>query len=545
MNKCLHGCRTARETLDDILQHLPPGALGGESGAAALEARSARDGCKTRTAQAGDAGGGGVGAPPRGDSGLRAGEAPAESERLPVPMADIASAVVYGLQHELLRRPLRQGASERGQWPRSRHSQRCSRADTVASHLPRLTQWTLACSGPAGDVDRRRALDAWLTLLSRAMPGEPNRKSLARLAAATAGVQELDATRWSHLLQELPRPLLPLGAPSGGIAWAACRGFAPDARGYPCGMWSLMHTLLAHSPDVDAADALRAFVGYVAYFFGCDACARHFAALAASATDPVERVSGTSAAALWFWRAHNAVNLRLNRASPHLGAPSRAFRLARRPHRAAAPRCSARVPRATIDHASRATADHASLRHSTPHRRLAASVMVASQTRLSSPPAHRWQAPGRAQCFGSACASCSGPRVRSAQRVGARRGGGVRRRCSVTWALPTASRIRRATSAPLLGAARAPSRLTRPMWARPRRMTPQSATRRLALRCSGRGQAAPASACSLSSCAHAPPCHAAWPVVGRRRRCAPSTSTSGRTSTYRPAAPAADYASGH
>ena len=39
-------------------------------------------------------------------SSLRQGEAPAAASQLPVPRADLASALLYGLQRELLRLPL-------------------------------------------------------------------------------------------------------------------------------------------------------------------------------------------------------------------------------------------------------------------------------------------------------------------------------------------------------------------------------------------------------------------------------------------------------
>ena len=104
---------------------------------------------------------------------------------------------------------------------------------------------------------------------------------------------------------------LPPGGAVGGISWLACRGVSDEARGYPCGLWLLFHALVAHTPDAAAASALKRIRGYVAHFFGCDACAHHFVSLANDAA--LAKVDGVHSAALWLWRAHNAVNLRLNR----------------------------------------------------------------------------------------------------------------------------------------------------------------------------------------------------------------------------------------
>jgi thiol oxidase len=111
-----------------------------------------------------------------------------------------------------------------------------------------------------------------------------------------------------------------------------------QARAYPCGLWQLFHTLLARAED-DEPHVLRAIQLYVAHFFGCSDCASHFGRLASSSDDPIPAatsppssppggVTGVGGAvaprwrahppgvpALWLWRAHNAVNKRLNGSS--------------------------------------------------------------------------------------------------------------------------------------------------------------------------------------------------------------------------------------
>lgn len=84
-----------------------------------------------------------------------------------------------------------------------------------------------------------------------------------------------------------------------------------QARGYPCGLWMLLHALVAHSTDETAASALRTIRDYVDRFFSCHGCRQHFIAMFDSR--PPDAVRTVDDAALWLWRAHNAVNLRLNR----------------------------------------------------------------------------------------------------------------------------------------------------------------------------------------------------------------------------------------
>lgn len=96
----------------------------------------------------------------------------------------------------------------------------------------------------------------------------------------------------------------------GGIAWSACRGWTDEARGFPCGLWLLFHTLVAHATDFTAADTLKSIRAYVKHFFGCESCAQHFVGMADDQS--LENIGSVNAAALWMWRTHNAVNLRLN-----------------------------------------------------------------------------------------------------------------------------------------------------------------------------------------------------------------------------------------
>lgn len=266
---CEHGCEPSAQLIHVVLKTLSgapsasavmPQELLASSGPLLVE-RSAQHACSAAQSAA----------LPQlaARGGLRPGQAPAASEDMPVPMADLCSAVLYGMQRELLQLPL-EASSE-----------------------------------------RRTAFNEWLRTLAALFPGARNRAALASLVHQTAQLPRLDAKTWSSLLQSRGE-LLPQGAPAGGIAWAACRGWSDESRGYPCGLWLLFHTLLAQADDKSAPRALRAVQGYVRHFFGCDECRRHFVAMAASADDPLEGARSADGAVLWLWRAHNRVNLRLN-----------------------------------------------------------------------------------------------------------------------------------------------------------------------------------------------------------------------------------------
>lgn len=214
-------------------------------------------------------------------STLRPGEAPAEQTLRPLPMDDVAAAALYGFRHELY-----------------------------------------AVAVPAGSA-RQLAVERWLSLLATALPGASRRAALARLATQARGVST--PVGWQSFAMQpplamalLPQPGLASWLGRGVPRWVACRGWSPESRGYPCGLWSLFHTLLAHTND--SASALLAIEGYVEHFFGCAECAGHFRGMVRSTSDPPPDgvhgpIGSPSAAALWLWRAHNAVNSRLNRST--------------------------------------------------------------------------------------------------------------------------------------------------------------------------------------------------------------------------------------
>ena len=95
--------------------------------------------------------------------------------------------------------------------------------------------------------------------------------------------------------------------------WMGCKGSRPQYRGYPCGLWTLFHTLtvnaLMDNPHLESLEVLNAMLGYITYFFGCQDCSKHFQEMAARSmhTD----VKNPKDSVIWLWKAHNEANKRL------------------------------------------------------------------------------------------------------------------------------------------------------------------------------------------------------------------------------------------
>jgi thiol oxidase len=95
--------------------------------------------------------------------------------------------------------------------------------------------------------------------------------------------------------------------------WIGCKGSKPQYRGYPCGLWTLFHTLTVNAviqnQQLDGLEVLNAILGYVTYFFGCQDCSKHFQEMAARS---MHEVSSPEDSILWLWKAHNEANKRLS-----------------------------------------------------------------------------------------------------------------------------------------------------------------------------------------------------------------------------------------
>ena len=107
--------------------------------------------------------------------------------------------------------------------------------------------------------------------------------------------------------------------------WHSCQGSKPEFRGYPCALWTLMHTLTIFTHPIvnqlprskpahrtlpyGSREALKISADFVQNFFTCISCREHFTAMAANLEGHIKNdVDGV----LWLWCAHNAVNRRLS-----------------------------------------------------------------------------------------------------------------------------------------------------------------------------------------------------------------------------------------
>ena len=158
------------------------------------------------------------------------------------------------------------------------------------------------------------ALRAWLHVLHRALPQGHDG------GGAATGASELLSSL--HARTTLPSPqewktmLSRSGIDAWPSAWLACNSTHAELHAYPCSLWLLFHSLIAHATEPDALPNLHAVVGYVTNFFSCKECAGHFAVLAAGLEQNIIEMAsqhhhGRDRAVLWLWQAHNRVNERL------------------------------------------------------------------------------------------------------------------------------------------------------------------------------------------------------------------------------------------
>lgn len=96
-------------------------------------------------------------------------------------------------------------------------------------------------------------------------------------------------------------------------SWIGCQGSQQIYRKYPCGLWTMFHTLSVQASTknlttFNGQQVLEIIAGYVKHFFGCTDCSEHFMSMA---TTIKTNVSSLDDAVLWLWSAHNQVNQRL------------------------------------------------------------------------------------------------------------------------------------------------------------------------------------------------------------------------------------------
>jgi len=95
--------------------------------------------------------------------------------------------------------------------------------------------------------------------------------------------------------------------------WTGCKGSAPQYGGYPCGLWSLWHTLTISQSNLargDPKEVMEAMKSFIHEFFGCRECARHFSQ-AIEDGKVFSDINNYSDAVLLLWKLHNKANTRL------------------------------------------------------------------------------------------------------------------------------------------------------------------------------------------------------------------------------------------
>lgn len=143
--------------------------------------------------------------------------------------------------------------------------------------------------------------------------GVLRRKLDSRLFAGFVVVSDLLRVMESKLDQTV-FPLHPV--------WESCSGSKAAYRGFPCGLWSLMHTVTILSltngtssqissgiSHFNTREVLNALIEFVRNFFSCEPCRHHFSQMADTLQSHPLSYNGD--AVLWLWEVHNVVNQRL------------------------------------------------------------------------------------------------------------------------------------------------------------------------------------------------------------------------------------------
>ncbi|XP_063172288.1 sulfhydryl oxidase 2 [Candoia aspera] len=165
-----------------------------------------------------------------------------------------------------------------------------------------------------------RTLKDVVILLAKLFPGrQPVMKSLETLQAWLLSLP-LDLIPYDAILDLLNNKMRISGLflPS-RLQWVGCQGSQLGLRGYTCSFWELFHTLTVQAATQPRAllntgfednprAVLQIMQRYVQDFFGCRACAQHFAEMARPSLDSVKT---WDEAVLWLWEKHNVVNARL------------------------------------------------------------------------------------------------------------------------------------------------------------------------------------------------------------------------------------------
>ncbi|XP_063988620.1 sulfhydryl oxidase 1-like [Diachasmimorpha longicaudata] len=166
--------------------------------------------------------------------------------------------------------------------------------------------------------DRLEALEEFLKVISQYFPlREGNSEFLDELYHAISGRSNIAGTQFSLLVDSYKQKHSPNFMMN--RKWVGCQGSQARYRGFPCGLWTLFHTLtVSHAEAFESEDpesrsagmVLSAMYGFIKNFFSCSNCVEHFVEMANRRN--VFNVSTVDDSILWLWEAHNEVNQRLS-----------------------------------------------------------------------------------------------------------------------------------------------------------------------------------------------------------------------------------------
>lgn len=159
--------------------------------------------------------------------------------------------------------------------------------------------------------DALEALKTYLELLIECFPSSLRGKKFIKLVMEhTTNNDSISGEELGSFISRYELLLKPYVTKN---IWIGCEGSHPMYRKYPCGLWTLFHTLTVQASTKNLTtfsgpQVLEAIAGYVKHFFGCTDCSEHFMNMATSIKS---NVSSLDDAVLWLWSAHNQVNQRL------------------------------------------------------------------------------------------------------------------------------------------------------------------------------------------------------------------------------------------
>ncbi|EFN87085.1 sulfhydryl oxidase 1 [Harpegnathos saltator] len=167
--------------------------------------------------------------------------------------------------------------------------------------------------------EKMEALRRYLAVLATYFPLRRSNMYLEVIRDVVESKTRITGEEISQLAKTTEEEMSPVY--SGPRQWIGCKGSMDSYRGYPCGLWTMFHTLTVNfalenrdesrdSLQDDPAAVLRAMHGYIENFFGCADCAAHFIEMAMR--NGMFDIRSRDESILWLWRAHNEVNARLS-----------------------------------------------------------------------------------------------------------------------------------------------------------------------------------------------------------------------------------------